>query len=226
MVGQKLDLNTIRVGLVDDNTLVLAGIASLVSTAEGLVIHAASISTAVDFTAIISNPPDVLVMDVNFSGGFGIAFLSRLRQRIPKLQILILTLLEDDGTVYDSIRSGANGYLLKNDPELQIIAAIHDVHGGGSPMTSSIARKAVQFIQVSPEVKTDESKEVASLSPREKEVMACLTDGLRYKEIAVRLNIGAETVHTHLKRCYGKLKVTSRTEAVVKFLKGRPAASV
>jgi DNA-binding NarL/FixJ family response regulator len=161
----------------------------------------------------------VLVVDIDFPNRKGIEFVSRLKSGIPELQIIVLTLLDDDESVFNSIRAGANGYLLKRSPDLQLVDAIYDLHRGGAPMTGSIARRALRRIHGNPLVRPDDQLAFKNLSPREKEVMVCLCDGLRYKEIASALHIGIETVHTHLQRCYRKFHVTSRTEAVVKFLR-------
>jgi DNA-binding NarL/FixJ family response regulator len=129
----------------------------------------------------------------------------------------MLTSYEDDQAVFDSLQSGAAGYLLKRTPHVQILAAIEEVHRGGSPMTSSIARKVVQLARRANAAQSPNPIGLANLSPRETEILSLLAKGYRYKEIADDLHINVETVRTHLRRIYQKLQVGSRTEAVVKF---------
>jgi DNA-binding NarL/FixJ family response regulator len=139
---------------------------------------------------------------------------SELKERHPELQIIMLTVFEDDELVFDSLAAGASGYLLKRTPPAEILAAIDEVHRGGSPMSSYIARKVVQSFR-KPRRAPGES---LPLSEREREILQQLAKGYRYKEIADTLSISLDTVRTHLRRIYEKLHVHSRTEAVVKFL--------
>jgi DNA-binding NarL/FixJ family response regulator len=168
--------------------------------------------------------PEVILMDIRLPQMSGIECVRRLKEVLPGTQIIMLTMYEDDQLVFDSIRAGASGYLLKRTPHVEILAAIQDVHGGGSPMTSSIARKVVQMARQSRPAAAGflngsaRQDQLAHLSPREKEILRHLTHGYRYKEIAERLGIDIETVRTHLRRIYEKLHVSSRTEAAVKFL--------
>jgi DNA-binding NarL/FixJ family response regulator len=130
---------------------------------------------------------------------------------------MMLTAYEDTENIFNALTAGANGYLLKRTPRAELLDAIREVHRGGSPMTAHIARKVVQSFQSRPVGSAAQSTE--ELSPREKEVLDCLAQGFLYKEIADKLGISYETVHTYIRRIYEKLQVRTRTEAVAKFLR-------
>jgi DNA-binding NarL/FixJ family response regulator len=158
--------------------------------------------------------PDIVLMDIQLPGLSGVDCTSELKKRHPELQIIMLTVFEDDELVFDSLAAGASGYLLKRTPPAEILAAIVEVHRGGSPMSSYIARKVVQSFRRP----CRDASESLPLSEREREILQQLAKGYRYKEIADTLSISLDTVRTHLRRIYEKLHVHSRTEAVVKFL--------
>jgi DNA-binding NarL/FixJ family response regulator len=164
--------------------------------------------------------PDVVLMDINLPGLSGVECVRRLKALMPALQVVMLTVYEDTDLIFAALAAGATGYLLKRTPPDELLGGIEDVYRGGSPMTSHIARKVVRSFQEADggNGRTDE----AALSPREREVLDHLAQGYLYKEIASRLAISYETVHTYVRRIYEKLQVHSRTEAVAKHL-GRPA---
>jgi DNA-binding NarL/FixJ family response regulator len=161
-----------------------------------------------------SDPPDVVLMDINLPGMSGIQCVGELKSRLPKLQILMLTTYEDSKLIFDSLRAGASGYLLKNMPPAEVVQAVEQVSAGGSPMSMHIARKVVNHFQ---QIK-ESPAELDVLSKREHEILALLAKGYLYKEIADQLGITPGTVRVHLHTVYEKLHVSSRTEAVVKFL--------
>jgi DNA-binding NarL/FixJ family response regulator len=164
-----------------------------------------------------ADPPDVVLMDINLPGRSGIECVGELKTRLPKLQILMLTTYEDSKLIFDSLRAGASGYLLKNMPPAEVIQAIEQVSAGGSPMSMNIARKVVNYFQQIKEAPV----QLDVLSKREHEILALLAKGYLYKEIADQLGISTGTVRVHLHAVYEKLHVSSRTQAVVKFLEGR-----
>ena len=127
----------------------------------------------------------------------------------------MLTVYEDTENIFNALAAGASGYLLKRTPRAEVLDAIREVHRGGSPMTTHIARKVVHSFQQT----GASSPPTESLSPREQEELDCLSKGFLYKEIADKLGIGYETVHTYIRRIYEKLQVRTRTEAVAKFLR-------
>jgi DNA-binding NarL/FixJ family response regulator len=145
----------------------------------------------------------------------GVECVRRLKQAAPEIQVIMLTVYEDTENIFNALTAGASGYLLKRTKSTELLEAIRDVIAGGSPMTAHIARKVVQSFQ-----KTAASAQPSeNLSPREQEVLDCLSHGFLYKEIAEKLGISYETVHTYIRRIYEKLQVRTRTEAVAKFLR-------
>lgn len=163
---------------------------------------------------IPADPPDVLLADINLPGMSGIELVAKLKARLPRLQVLMLTTYEDSDLIFESLRAGASGYLIKNMPPAELVQAIEQVHAGGAPMSMQIARKVVSFFQQS----RRHASEIEGLTKREQEILALLAKGYLYKEIAEQLGITLSTVRAHLHAVYEKLHVQSRTEAVVKFL--------
>jgi DNA-binding NarL/FixJ family response regulator len=163
---------------------------------------------------IPADPPEVVLMDINLPGMSGIECVAQLKAKLPKVQVLMLTTYEDSKLIFDSLRAGASGYLLKNMAPAQVVEAVEQVSAGGSPMSMHIARKVVSHFQ---QIKQTPS-EMDVLSKRELEILGLLAKGYLYKEIADQLGITPGTVRVHLHTVYEKLHVSSRTEAVVKFL--------
>jgi DNA-binding NarL/FixJ family response regulator len=157
--------------------------------------------------------PNVVLVDINLSGQSGIHCVYRLKPLLPATQFLMLTVYEDADHIFDALRAGASGYLLKRTPREEVIAAIQQVHEGGAPMTSYIARKVVQSFHPGPAAAPDPEL----LSPREWEVLRLLARGFAYKEICAELDVSVSTVNTHVHRIYEKLHVRSRGEAVARF---------
>jgi DNA-binding NarL/FixJ family response regulator len=164
--------------------------------------------------------PDVVLMDINLPGMSGIQCVAQLKARLPKVQVLMLTTYEDSKLIFDSLRAGASGYLLKNMAPAELVQAVEQVQAGGSPMSMAIARKVVNHFQ---QIQQPAS-EVDRLTRREQEILALLAKGYLYKEIADQLGISTGTVRVHLHTVYEKLHVQSRTQAVVKFLGREPAS--
>jgi RNA polymerase sigma factor (sigma-70 family) len=147
----------------------------------------------------------------------GVECVRQLKTLVPGTQVMMLTVYEDTENIFNALAAGASGYMLKRTPAKELIEAIHEVKRGGSPMTTHIARKVVQSFQKS----TGQQRaadELSELSEREQQVLDLLAQGLIYKEIADKLEISYETVHTYIRRIYEKLQVRTRTEAVAKFL--------
>jgi DNA-binding NarL/FixJ family response regulator len=158
--------------------------------------------------------PDVVLMDINLPGMNGIQCVAQLKERLPRTQFLMLTSYEDSELIFESLRVGASGYLMKNlDPD-EILQAVEQVHAGGSPMSMHIARKVVNHFR---QIKKPCS-EMEQLTKREHEILALLAKGFLYKEIADQLGISLHTVRGHVHLVYEKLHVQSRTEAVLKYL--------
>jgi DNA-binding NarL/FixJ family response regulator len=157
-------------------------------------------------------------MDIQMPGQTGIECIRKLKPQLPDTQFVVLTSYSDDRRVFESLKAGATGYLLKRSAPLEILQAINEVHAGGSPMSGYIARRVVASFGSEPNPNTAAKATLPKLSPREETVVLLLSRGYLYKEIAEELCIGVETVRTHLRRIYEKLQVRSRTEAVVKYL--------
>jgi DNA-binding NarL/FixJ family response regulator len=159
--------------------------------------------------------PDVVLMDINLPGMNGVECVKQLKKLLPAVQIIMLTVYEDTENIFSALTAGANGYMLKRTPSKELLEAITEVHRGGSPMTMHIARKVVQSLQHTAAT----AQPTENLSEREQQVLDLLSQGLMYKEIAEKLGISYETVHTYIRRIYEKLQVRTRTEAVAKFLR-------
>jgi DNA-binding NarL/FixJ family response regulator len=159
--------------------------------------------------------PDIVIMDIQLPGMTGIDCVRLIKPVNPAVQFMMFTVFEEDNKVFESLRAGATGYILKNFPPEKIIEAIHDLNKGGSPMSTIIARKVITSFNPDSEKQSDYHK----LSKREKELLNLLAKGYRYKEIADQLSISIETVRTHIRNIYEKLHVQSRTEAINKIYK-------
>jgi DNA-binding NarL/FixJ family response regulator len=158
--------------------------------------------------------PSVVLFDINLPGMNGIECVRKLKPRLPDTQFVMVTVYEDANHIFNALSAGASGYLLKQTRRNELIDALKDVHAGGSPMSSQIARKVVQNFHRN-ETRTD--GETVELSPREREVLELLARGYLYKEIAEMLQIGVQTVNTYIRRIYEKLHVRSRAQAVAKY---------
>jgi len=209
----------ISVSIVEDNDKLRATLAKVIGRAEGFR-FASDYANAEDALADLPKvKPDVVLMDINLPGMNGVECVRKLKVLLPQTQVMMLTVYEDTQNIFNALAAGANGYLLKRSPTKELIAAIHEVKRGGSPMTTHIARLVVQSFQKPAAAPASSSGgDLAELSEREQQVLDLLAQGLIYKEIADKLNIGYETVHTYIRRVYEKLQVRTRTEAVAKFL--------
>jgi DNA-binding NarL/FixJ family response regulator len=172
-------------------------------------------------TALPKKKPDVVLMDVNLPGFSGIEGVRQLKPQLPKTQFLMLTVYEDSDHIFNALAAGATGYLLKQTPCDELLAALKAIYTGESPMTGSIARKIVQSFQaapkISPPAKTPANEDQVHLTPREREVLELLARGYLYKEISDTLNMSVPTVNTHIRHIYEKLHVQSRGRAVAKY---------
>ncbi len=204
----------IKVSLVEDDAGTREKLMAVLDAAPSLSCLHAYPSGEAALREIPADPPDVVLMDINLPGMNGIECVAQLKSKLPKLQILMLTTYEDSKLIFDSLRSGASGYLLKNMPPQELVQAVEQVSAGGSPMSMAIARKVVNYFQ---QLKQGKS-EIDMLSKREQEILVLLAKGYLYKEIGDQLGITTGTVRVHLHAVYEKLHVSSRTEAVVKYL--------
>ena len=208
----------ITISIVEDNDKLRGTLAKVIGRAEGFR-FVSDYANAEDALADLPKvKPEVVLMDINLPGMNGVECVRKLKALLPKTQVMMLTVYEDTQNIFNALAAGANGYMLKRTPTKELIAAIREVHRGGSPMTTHIARLVVQSFQKPVTTAQSAGGDLAELSEREQQVLDLLVQGLIYKEIADKLNIGYETVHTYIRRIYEKLQVRTRTEAVAKFL--------
>ena len=214
---------SISVSIVEDDAGVRSTLAKLINSSPGYRCVSQHSSAEDALQAIPEFKPDVALMDINLPGINGVECVRRLKPQLPGTQIIMLTVYQNTEHIFNALAAGATGYLLKQTPPAELLAAIREVNDGGSPMSSHIARKIVQsFQQAAPPSVAD-----ASLSPREAQVLDLLAKGFLYKEIADKMAVSYATVHTHIRHVYEKLHVRSRTEAVAKHLgQGRPRREV
>ena len=205
----------ITVAIVEDDRRVRESLSILINGTENIRCIGAHSSAESALEDIIFKKPDVVLMDINLPGMSGIECVRQLKAQLPKTQILMLTMYEDDEKVFQSLVAGASGYLVKRTSPSELLSAIEEVTTGASPMSGKIARTVVEYFQK----QQGTAAEHEPLSKREEEILRLLSKGYRYKEIADALAISFETVRSHLKNIYDKLHVHSRTEAVVKYLR-------
>ena len=204
----------IKVSIVEDDRGTRESLGELLGRAPSLRCVGAYATGEEALRQIPQEAPDVVLMDINLPRMTGIECVSRLKELLPKTQVLMLTTYEESDLIFDSLRHGASGYLLKNMLPAELIQAIEQVHAGGAPMSMQIARKVVNHFQQAGHADSHEQR----LTKREHEILALLAKGYLYKEIADLLGITLSTVRAHLHTVYEKLHVQSRTQAVVKFL--------
>ena len=201
----------IRVALVEDTVETRKMLMMLISGWPGFSCVAGCVSGEEALEVLPKKDPQVVLMDIQLPGMSGIDCIAQLKQRLPSVQIVMLTVLEDHERIFQSIMAGASGYLVKKTPPSKLLEAIREVHEGGSPMSCQIARQVVEYVRHPVAVEAD-----YKLSPRENEVLGQLARGLLYKEIADQLGISISTVRIHIRRIYDKMHVRNRTEAVMK----------
>jgi DNA-binding NarL/FixJ family response regulator len=205
----------ITVSIVEDNEQLRGTLARVLNRADGFRCLSQYGDAESALEGLPRDRPEVVLMDINLPGLNGVECTRQLKQALPSVSIIMLTVYEDTENIFNALAAGASGYLLKRTKSGELLEAIREVHRGGSPMTTHIARKVVQsFQKVGPSPQPTEN-----LSQREQEVLDCLSHGFLYKEIAEKLGISYETVHTYIRRIYEKLQVRTRTEAVAKFLR-------
>lgn len=203
----------IAVSIVEDDPQARKILASWVNHAPGFRLNGDWGDAEAALAALPEKKPNVVLMDINLPGMSGVDAVKKLKAILPDTQFVMLTVYEDADHIYNALAAGATGYLLKETPRQELLSAVENVHSGGSPMTSNIARKVVQSFGQS----RASTSEAEDLSPREQEVLDLLARGYLYKEIAERLNISVPTVNTYVRRVYEKLHVRSRAQAVAKY---------
>ena len=211
-------MRNIKVVIFEDNTNLRRGLATLINGSAGFECVGAFGNCDNLIKNISDTKPDVVLMDIEMPGMNGIEAVKILKPQFPEIKILMETIFEDDEKVFNSICSGAEGYILKNTPPSQILDAIREIHEGGAPMTPSIASKVLAMFKSGRSFSKDESY---NLTEREMEVLKFLVDGMSYKLIAEKCFVSIDTISSHVKNIYKKLQVHSKSEAVAKAIKGK-----
>jgi DNA-binding NarL/FixJ family response regulator len=210
----------IRVTIFEDKAILRDSLYQLINGAEGLTCAGAFANCADIIFNIKKTTPQVVLMDIQMPGVDGIEGVKIIKEHFPEIKIIMQTVVEDDDKIFASICNGASGYLLKNTTPARLLQAIIEVYEGGAPMTPAIAQKVLdKFRRQSPAF----SKELNDLSAREKEVLECLVEGMSYKMISFSCKISIDTVRFHIRNIYEKLHVGSKSEAVIKAMKGKIA---
>jgi DNA-binding NarL/FixJ family response regulator len=210
-----------RIAIVEDNATLRQYLSDLIGGTAGHRCVCACSSAEEALVKLPSLRPDVVLMDIHLPGESGIVCTARLRQKLPNLQVIMLTVYKDTKMIFQALQAGACGYLLKRSDEAEILQAIAEVRAGGAPMTSEIAPMVVRSFLELPAGQD----ETSPLSGRESEILSLVAEGLSNKEIGARLDISFATVRTHLMHIYEKLHVRCRTEAATKYLRSMPRSS-
>jgi DNA-binding NarL/FixJ family response regulator len=202
-----------RVAIVEDDGGLRAQLEGILASADGVRCVGSYPTAEKALKGLPKVRPDVILMDIKLPGMSGIECVAQLRDDLPATHVIMLTVYEDSERIFQALQAGADGYLVKSSPTDVLLAAIEDVHRGGAPMSTNIARKVVRrFRHFEPS--TDETE---NLAPREREVLDLLAGGYVYKEIADQMQISSETVRTYVKSICKKLHVKNRLEAVARY---------
>lgn len=204
----------ITVAIIEDHKEISESLSLLINNAEGFKFVGAFANYKTSMSKLETLSLRVVITDINLPDGSGIDIVRCLKPKMKNVDFIMLTMYDDNEMVFEALKAGATGYLLKRTPPQKILDAITEVVNGGSPMSMEIARKVVNHFKV--EKKASSVQE--QLTEREWEILGYLSKGLRYKEIADALFISVETVRSHLRKVYEKLQVRSATEAVLKYL--------
>lgn len=207
----------ISIAIVEDDADIAEGIADIISEVSDFKLACCCRNVRTALAEIPAAKPDVVIMDINLPDGTGIYATAKLKELVPHTEVMIFTVYENTDDIYQALEAGASGYLLKRSNSATIVQSIRNLMKGEVPMSAEIARKVIQsFKKPQPTAKGGVPNE--KLTPREVDILQMLAKGYPTKEIASRRSISVDTVNTHLKSIYDKLRVHSRTEAVLKFL--------
>jgi DNA-binding NarL/FixJ family response regulator len=212
---------TISVCIVDDNKDIRSALEQIILMAEGYTLAGSFADAEEALQKIPLVKPNVVLMDINLGDGeSGIDCVRQLKPQNPEILFMMCTIYEEDEKIFEALKAGANGYILKKTAPGKLLDSLRELHEGGAPMSSQIARKVVNAFQArtSPDTSnTTTAKTISILSNRENEILELLAQGMLYKEIAARLFISQETVRKHVYHIYEKLHVNNRVEAINKF---------
>ncbi len=207
----------IKVAIVEDNNTLRQSLEQLINRTDNM----QCVTSLGNLMNVISDlgkvNVDVILMDIGLPNISGIEGVRTVKNSYPAIQVLMFTVFEDDEKIFNAIRAGASGYLLKKTPPPEILEAIKELYNGGAPMSPSIARKVIYAFQSEPSSAMEDYK----LTTREREILYSLVDGLSYKKIADKYFVSISTVRTHICNIYHKLHVNSKSQAVAKILQGK-----
>lgn len=222
------DVN-ITVAVVDDEPVIRMGLESLLKRSPGFSSLGAYADAESAMKELPHKAPNVLLMDIQLPGVDGITAIRTLRGRLPNTEIIMLTAVEEEERTFAAFTAGASGYLLKDTPPAKILEAIKEVYAGGSPLSSTVARRLVKFFGSEKSAAhhtgangVNGNQSGSTLTTREREVLNCMAEGLLYKEAADRMGLSVDTIRAHLRNIYKKLGVRNRTEALLKLLDSKP----
>lgn len=207
----------IKVMIYEDNPQLREGLTMLIDGSDGFSVVAAFGNCNNVEEDVVAYEPDVVLMDIDMPGASGIEGLKRIRKDGNAVKVLMLTVFDDNKNVFEAIRSGANGYILKKTPPAKLLEYISEAASGGAPMTSAIATQVLKMFSIMNQTNNEDY----NLSDREKEVLQYLVKGYSYKMIASEMYIAIDTVRSHIKKIYEKLHVNSKSEAVAKAFKDK-----
>ncbi len=205
---------SIKIAIIEDLDEVREGLKEFISLNEEFKVVALCKDAEEALVIIPQHQPDIAIMDINLPGMSGIECIKKLKSSCPRTQFMMFTVYENDEKVFEALKAGASGYLLKNTGLVQLIESLKELHGGGSPMSANIARKLVNIFRQ----EDKQVPELETLTSRENEMLQMLAKGLLYKEIAEKMYISINTVKQHIHNIYEKLHVQNRTEAINKAL--------
>ena len=205
----------ITVSIVDDEKELRESIKTFIDGSPGFRCVSAYHSAETALKHLPHDHPDVVLMDIHLTGMSGIECVERLKTMLPEMQVMMLTVYDDADQIFRALSAGASGYVLKRSTPAKLLEAIKELNEGGSPMSSSIARKVVASFQKSGPGRDEKT----NLSPREQMVLESMAKGLTYKQAADQFGISIGTIRTYVRRIYEKLHVQSRTEAVAEYLR-------
>lgn len=207
----------IKILLYEDNPQLREGLTMLINGSEGFDVLAAYKNCDNVMEQVLGFKPHVVLMDIDMPGVNGLEGLKKIRAVNNDVKILMLTVFDDNKNVFEAIRNGANGYILKKTPPARLLEYITEAHTGGAPMTASVATQVLKMFSSM----NNEKGEDYNLSDREKQVLQLLVEGFSYKMIANEMYIAIDTVRSHIKKIYDKLHVNSKSEAVAKAFKDK-----
>lgn len=207
--------HSIRISVVEDERRIRANLSAFFSSEPGFVLVRAYANGEEAVAGLPADAPDVVVMDIGLPGMSGIECVRTVAPGLPTTQFLMFTLHDDDAAVFEALKAGANGYLVKSSTPDEIANAVRELREGGSPMSMGVARRVIDHFRSVPQTP---DAAALGITERESQLLAMLAEGLLYKEIADRMGLSVGTIKQLIHRLYGKLHVDNRTEAVNKYL--------